>query len=51
MEANAGNSLLVTFTLTTDGARTRLRIVESGLHDIDWPRERKATYMDEHSRV
>jgi uncharacterized protein YndB with AHSA1/START domain len=44
-----GNSVLVEFTLTPEGAeRTRLRVVESGHELRDWPDEEKQRYADEH---
>jgi uncharacterized protein YndB with AHSA1/START domain len=47
--ATADNSTLVTFTLTADGdARTRLRVVETGLEQLDWPDDEKQKYVDEH---
>ena len=48
-EPAAGNSMLVEFTLTPEGAnRTRLRVVESGHELRDWPDEEKQRYADEH---
>jgi hypothetical protein len=41
--------MLVEFTLIPDGAGTRLRLVESGLREVDWPDERKAEYLGDHS--
>lgn len=47
--ATAGNSTLVTFTLTADGdARTRLRVVETGLDQLDWSGADKQRFADEH---
>jgi len=47
--ATADNSTLVTFTLTADGdTRTRLRVVESGLDDLDWPEADKQKFADDH---
>ena len=47
--ATADNSTLVTFTLTADGdARTRLRVVESGLDQLDWTDADKQKFADEH---
>ncbi len=44
-----GNSVLVEFTLTPEGAaRTRLRVVESGHELRDWPDADKQRYADEH---
>ena len=46
----AGNSMLVEFTLTPEGAeRTWLRVVESGHELCDWPDAEKQRYADEHS--
>lgn len=45
----AGNSVLVEFTLSAEGAeRTRLRVVETGLDAIGWAEEDKARYAAEH---
>jgi uncharacterized protein YndB with AHSA1/START domain len=45
-----GNSMLVEFTLTPEGAeRTRLRVTESGHELRDWPDTEKQRYADEHS--
>jgi uncharacterized protein YndB with AHSA1/START domain len=47
--ADAGNSTLVTFTLTaTADERTQLRVVESGLDDLDWPEADKQKFFDDH---
>jgi uncharacterized protein YndB with AHSA1/START domain len=44
-----GNSMLVEFTLTPDGAeRTRLRVVESGHELLAWPDAEKQRYAGEH---
>ena len=48
-EPAVGNSMLVEFTLTPEGAeRTRLRVVESGHETRDWPDSEKQRYADEH---
>jgi uncharacterized protein YndB with AHSA1/START domain len=48
-EPVAGNSMLVEFTLTPEGAeRTRLRVVESGHESLGWPDAEKQRYADEH---
>jgi len=44
-----GNSLLVEFTLTPEGERTRLRVVETGLAAMDWSDEQKAAYAEQHN--
>ncbi len=48
-EPVVGNSMLVEFTLTPEGAeRTRLRVTESGHELRDRPDEEKQRYADEH---
>jgi uncharacterized protein YndB with AHSA1/START domain len=48
-EPAPGNSMLVEFTLTSDGdERTRLRVVESGHESLAWPDAEKQRYADEH---
>jgi uncharacterized protein YndB with AHSA1/START domain len=48
-EPVAGNSMLVEFTLTPEGAeRTRLRVTESDHELRDWPDSEKQRYADEH---
>jgi uncharacterized protein YndB with AHSA1/START domain len=44
----AGNSMLVEFTLTGEGARTRLRVVESGHELRAWSDSEKNRYAQEH---
>jgi uncharacterized protein YndB with AHSA1/START domain len=45
----AGNSMLVEFTLTSEGAeRTRLRVIETGHELLAWPDAEKQRYADEH---
>jgi uncharacterized protein YndB with AHSA1/START domain len=47
--ASEANSTLVTFTLTADGdERTRLRVVESGLDQLDLADDEKQRFLDEH---
>ena len=48
-EAKSGNSMLVEFTLRAEGENTRLRVVESGVAELDWPEEQKATYVEDHN--
>ncbi|TMR90126.1 SRPBCC family protein [Nonomuraea basaltis] len=43
-----GNSVLVEFTLAQEGEGTRLRVTESGLSEIDWTEENKASYAQDH---
>jgi uncharacterized protein YndB with AHSA1/START domain len=48
-EPAAGNSMLVEFTLTSEGAeRTHLRVTESGHELRAWPDEEKERYASEH---
>jgi uncharacterized protein YndB with AHSA1/START domain len=48
-EPGAGTSTLVEFTLVREGARTRLRVVESGFQELRWAEEDKARYADENT--
>jgi len=48
-EPAAGNSLLVEFTLVSEGERTRLRVAESGLEPLPWPDADKQRYAEEHN--
>jgi uncharacterized protein YndB with AHSA1/START domain len=44
------NSILVTFTLAAEGpARTRLRVVETGLDEVAWTDEQKSGYVEDHN--
>jgi uncharacterized protein YndB with AHSA1/START domain len=43
------NATLVEFTLTTEGAGTRLHLVESGIRTLDRSDDQKAGYADEHA--
>jgi uncharacterized protein YndB with AHSA1/START domain len=48
-EPVVGNSMLVEFTLTSEGEeRTRLRVVESGHELRDWSAAEQQRYADEH---
>lgn len=44
-----GNSVLVEFTFAAEGEHTRLRVVERGLAELDWPPERKIDYAKGHN--
>ena len=37
-------------TLVPEGAGTRLRVVESGFSDLDWPDHERARYADENAK-
>ena len=48
-EPAAGNSMLVEFTLTSDGAeQTRLKVTESGHELCPWPEAEQLRYAEEH---
>jgi uncharacterized protein YndB with AHSA1/START domain len=47
-EPREGNSTLVEFSLTAEGAGTRLRVVESRFPRLEGPDDDKATYAEEH---
>ncbi len=48
--ATEANSTLVTFTLVADGeARTRLRVVESGLDRMNLTEDEKQRFLEDHS--
>jgi uncharacterized protein YndB with AHSA1/START domain len=47
--ARQDNSMLVEFTLETEGTGTRLRVVESGFDKVDWSDEEKARYAERHT--
>jgi uncharacterized protein YndB with AHSA1/START domain len=47
-EPAADNSMLVEFTLVSEGERTRLRVVESGHELHAWSDSDKARYAEEH---
>jgi uncharacterized protein YndB with AHSA1/START domain len=49
VEPTAGNSMLVEFTLQSEGDTTRLRVVETGHVVMDWPDDQKATYAADHA--
>ena len=43
------NSVLVEFTLSAEAEdRTRLRVAETGLDELDWSDEQKASYAEDH---
>jgi uncharacterized protein YndB with AHSA1/START domain len=42
------NSTLVEFALSEEGARTRVRLTESGFKNIDWTEDDKVKYIAEH---
>jgi uncharacterized protein YndB with AHSA1/START domain len=46
---DASNSMLVEFTLRSEGGRTHLKVVESGFDTIDWSKAEKASYAEEHT--
>jgi uncharacterized protein YndB with AHSA1/START domain len=50
VEATAGNSTLVEFTLTAEGERTRLRVVETGVEQTSWSPQEQDEYAADHNR-
>ena len=48
-EVRSGNSTLVEFSLTPEGDRTRLKVVESGFRDLDGTDEARAKYVEENT--
>ncbi|MDQ1412628.1 MAG: hypothetical protein QOE07_1216 [Acidimicrobiaceae bacterium] len=49
VRATEANSTLVTFTLVADGdERTRLRVVETGLDQMDMPDDDKQKFFEQH---
>ena len=44
-----GNSTLVEFTLTADGKKTRLRVVESGFRELSGSDAERAKYAEENT--
>jgi uncharacterized protein YndB with AHSA1/START domain len=49
-EQRKDNTTLVEFTLADEGDRTRLRVVESGFAELDWPDDKKAWYANENTQ-
>jgi uncharacterized protein YndB with AHSA1/START domain len=49
-EPGEGTSTLVELTLAPEGARTRLRVVETGFQRLTWAEEDKARYADENTQ-
>lgn len=48
-DPQAGNSVLVEFTLVPLGSGTRLRVVETGLDELGWPADRVDGYTEDHT--
>jgi uncharacterized protein YndB with AHSA1/START domain len=49
-EPGAGNSTLVEFILSEEGAGTRLRVVETGIELMPWPEAEKEEFADSHGK-
>jgi uncharacterized protein YndB with AHSA1/START domain len=47
--AAEGNSVLIEFTLTPEGAATRVRVAEKGVALMGWPEAETARYLDQQS--
>jgi len=45
-----GNSTLVEFTLSEEGTKTRLRVVETGIQLMSWPEAEKEEFADSHGK-
>ena len=45
-EPRKGNSTLVEYSLSPDGDGTRVRVVESGFDELQWPEERRREYRE-----
>jgi uncharacterized protein YndB with AHSA1/START domain len=43
-----GNSTLVEFSLRAEGQGTRLRVVETGFSNLEWPEDEQASDAEEH---
>lgn len=44
------SEILVEFTLTAEGDKTRLRVVESGIDQVEWSDAEKAEYRTTHEK-
>jgi uncharacterized protein YndB with AHSA1/START domain len=49
-EPREGNSTLVEFDLVAEDGSTRLRVVESGFRELDWPEDEKRRYFSENEQ-
>jgi uncharacterized protein YndB with AHSA1/START domain len=49
-EPRRGNSTLVELSLSAEGESTRLRVVESGFRELEWPEEEQAKYAEENTQ-
>lgn len=47
--ASERNSMLVEFAFSAEGDKTRIRVTETGLSEINWPEEQKASYVSQSS--
>lgn len=50
VDVQPGNSTLVEFSLTPDGKRTRLRVVESGFRELDGSEEERAKHAADNTK-
>ena len=48
--ARAGNSTLVEFTLLPEAGKTRVRVVESGIDELEWSDDDRTKFVEDHSR-
>jgi uncharacterized protein YndB with AHSA1/START domain len=49
-EPRRGNSTLVELSMSAEGESTRLRVVESGFRELEWPEEEQAKYAEENTQ-
>ena len=49
VEPREGHSTLVEFSLSAEGEHTRLRVVEIGFRELEWPEEERAVYAEENT--
>jgi uncharacterized protein YndB with AHSA1/START domain len=49
-EPRRGNSTLVELSLSAEGESTRLRLVESGFRELEWPETEQAKYAEENTQ-
>jgi uncharacterized protein YndB with AHSA1/START domain len=47
--AAEGTAMLVEFTVAAESGGTRLRVVETGLEQLDWPQQQKDDYVADHN--
>jgi uncharacterized protein YndB with AHSA1/START domain len=48
--ARAGNSTLVEFTLKPEAGKTRVRVVESGIDELEWSDDDRTKFVEDHAK-